>query len=165
MSFFGESIPKSVTSKHPGISPEIREELFEEYMGRKSTEHKSDILRTTASGAVAGVFAAHGIDEAKKVMKRKVMDMLKNKKTGKDIFSKAQSMALNIIKKMLPDASHVPLLKNYSKGKLTAALAGIGAVYGFNRAMTSAMEQDRAKGYRSNKSRMRKELAVRLSEQ
>jgi len=165
MSFFGESVPKSVTSKHPGIGPEVREELFGEYMGRKAKEKEPNILKSTAAGALAGVFAAHGTDEIKNAMKHKITDMLKNKKTGKDIFSKAQSMALNIIKKMLPEASHVPLLKNYSKGKLTAVLAGIGAAYGFNKAVTSAMEQDRAKNYRGDKSKLRKDLAIRLSEQ
>jgi len=153
---FGESIPKEITSKHSGIGPESRLDMFQEYMKRKATEKPVDIVKSTVSAAMAGGFFGHALDETKEAVKKKLLTMVSS--NPHNIVSKAQKMALDIL-------GDTPVIRKYTKTKLIAMLAGIGAVYGFNRSMTSAMEQDRAKSIKGNTKKLRRELAIRLSEQ
>jgi hypothetical protein len=146
MSLFGEPLPKHITSKHSGISPKLREELFADYIDRKANEKKTDVLKATVSAALAGGLAGH-------VIKKKITEVANSKATG--VMSRAQKAALNFIGTIAPGVK---------KSRVIALLAGVGAVYGFNRAMTSAMEQDRAKKIQGDKAKIRRELAIRLSE-
>ena len=152
---FGESIPKEITSRHSGINSEDRLDMFKDYMKRKSTEKPADVLKTTISAAMAGGLAGHAMDGTKEALKKKLLTIVSSNPNS--IVSKAQRMALDIL-------GDTPVIRKYTKTKLIAMLAGIGAVYGFNRSMTSAREQDRAKSIKGNTKKLRRELAIRLSE-
>jgi hypothetical protein len=162
MSNFGESLPKSITSKHSGIDPKMRELLFSEYVNRKSREKDTKISKAVIAGAASAGVLAHFADEAKEQVKKKISEILKTKDSG-SIFSKAQKMAVSLISKIIPSASEIPIIKGYSKNKLIAAMAGIGAAYSLNKALTSQHEKERARDIAGDKDKLKRELVAKLS--